>query len=239
MTSPMRCPHCPGTTPAANGLLPGPSCGRCEQAERADLLDGFAAATRAELLVQVTHVRLDSVRRHVELAGDLWRGELVGRYRRTWVSAWLIGSRRHCGSPGGGAGLLVAASRLRTPAIRDGARGALPGMALEQLRRRVDEEAMSTLLGPARSSARSRARPAAAGSRSASRAIASSSRAATTENGWNPTEPSMTGASAAVAACGSCWASRNDAKVARISGSALVFVQRGEGGFGAFGLARP
>jgi hypothetical protein len=47
-------------------------------------------------------------------------------------------------------------------------------------------------------------------------------------------------ASAAVPARGSCWASRNDVKVARISGPpALVFVQRGEGGFDAFGLARP
>jgi hypothetical protein len=33
--------------------------GRCEQAERAGLLDGHAAAVRAELLVQVTHVRLN------------------------------------------------------------------------------------------------------------------------------------------------------------------------------------
>ena len=50
----------------------------------------------------------------------------------------------------------------------------------------------------------------------------------------------MTGMSVAVAACGSCWAGRNDAKVARISGSPRsCSVQRGEGGFDAFGLARP
>ena len=99
---------------------------------------------------------------------------------------------------------------------------------------------MSTLLGPARSSTRSRARPAAAESRSASRAAASSSRAATTENGWDPTVPSMTGRE------------RGRRRLRIVLGKpqrrqggaylwvpALVFVQRGGGSFDAFGLARP
>ena len=48
-----------GPGPELFSAVLGPSCGRCEQAERAGLLDGHAAAMRAELLVQVTHVRLN------------------------------------------------------------------------------------------------------------------------------------------------------------------------------------
>ena len=60
MTFPLCCPQCPGITPAATGLSARAFVrGRCEQAERAGLLDGHAAAVRAELLVQVTHVRVN------------------------------------------------------------------------------------------------------------------------------------------------------------------------------------
>jgi hypothetical protein len=48
-----------GSRPPQPACQLGPSCGRCEQAERAGLLDRHAAAMRAELLVQVTHVRLN------------------------------------------------------------------------------------------------------------------------------------------------------------------------------------
>jgi len=60
VTSPPCCPQCPGITPAATGL-PARAFARKtrEQAERAGLLDGHAAATRAELPVQVTHVHLN------------------------------------------------------------------------------------------------------------------------------------------------------------------------------------
>ena len=60
VTSPLCCPQRAGITPAATGL-PARAFARKtrEQAERAGLLDGHAAATRAELLVQVTPVRLN------------------------------------------------------------------------------------------------------------------------------------------------------------------------------------
>jgi hypothetical protein len=45
------------------GCACGPAGGWCEQAEGAGPLDGFGAAARAELLVQVPLVRLDGVRR--------------------------------------------------------------------------------------------------------------------------------------------------------------------------------
>ena len=218
VTSPMCCPQCPVTTPAANGPLPrafvrkmragrarGPARRpRCGDARRAS---GTGDACASGQCSPTHRAGRRSLARSV--SGQVPQDAGLGLADRLAQALRFPGRR---GEPA------RRASRLRTPAIRDGARGALPGMALEQLRRRVDEQAMSTLLGPARSSARSRARPAAAWSPTASCAIASSSRAATTENGWTPAEPSMTGASAA-AACGSCWASRNDAKVARISGS--------------------
>jgi len=89
----------------------------------------------------------------------------------------------------------VAASRLKTPAIMDGAPGALPGMALEQLRRRVDEESHEHAVGPGE---RGRPRPRIV--------LGKPQRRQGGAYLWVP---------------------------------ALVFVQRGEGGFDAFGLARP
>jgi hypothetical protein len=44
------------------------------------MLHGLAAAVRAELLVQVPHVRLDRAHRQFKLAGDI-RGAQVGRQR--------------------------------------------------------------------------------------------------------------------------------------------------------------
>jgi len=37
------------------------------------------APVRAELVVEVAHMGLDGVHRHIQLVGDLGAGELVGR----------------------------------------------------------------------------------------------------------------------------------------------------------------
>src|SRR6516225_10248512 len=59
VTSLLCCPQCPGITPAATGP-PARAFVRKTRAGRArGLLDGHAAATRAELPVQVTQVRLN------------------------------------------------------------------------------------------------------------------------------------------------------------------------------------
>ena len=69
--------HAPARRRSAATPLPGPSSGpsrwRCQQAERAGLLDGLVAPVRAELVVDVAHVGLDGVDRQVELVGDLGR----------------------------------------------------------------------------------------------------------------------------------------------------------------------
>ena len=46
-----------------------------EQAKSTGAVEGLQAAVGAELVVQVPHVRPDRVHRHIELAGDLWRGQ--------------------------------------------------------------------------------------------------------------------------------------------------------------------
>ena len=46
-----------------------------EQTKSAGPVEGLQATVGAELVVQVPHVRPDRVHRHVELAGDLWRGK--------------------------------------------------------------------------------------------------------------------------------------------------------------------
>ena len=185
-------------------------------------------------------MRLDSVRRHIELAGDLWRGQLVGRYRRTRVSAWLIGSRRRCGSPGGAASLLAAASRLRTPAISDGARGALPGMALEQLRRRVDAESHEHTVGPGEIEHPLQGAP--GGGRVAERVAC---RRLQQQSRHHRERLGPDGAVDDGRERGSRRLRIVLGKPQRRQGGAclwvpaLVFVQRGGGGFDAFGLARP
>jgi hypothetical protein len=46
-----------------------------EQAKSTGAVEGLQAAVGAELVVQVPHVRPDRVHRHIELAGDLRRGQ--------------------------------------------------------------------------------------------------------------------------------------------------------------------
>ena len=93
----------------------------------------------AKLGVEVPHVRLDGVRRQVDLGRDLWHRE-VGRQVAEDAALTLaerlaqsvLSAVRRCGFPSG--------QQVQNFGDQRGVRGATSGMALEQSRRRVDEE---------------------------------------------------------------------------------------------------
>ena len=82
---------------------------RGEQSQGPGTIDGRGTTVRAQLLVQVTDVRADRVRRQGQLAGDLGNREVGGRQRSTRVSLGLSDSGRRAGSSAGDARLLAPA----------------------------------------------------------------------------------------------------------------------------------
>src|SRR6516162_11569528 len=119
--------------------------GGCEQAEGAGPVDGLVAAVGAELVVEVAHVRPDGVRRQVELVGDLRRGQVGGQVAQDTglgLAERFAQSSRLAGWCGGAVRPRRArpGEQAQDAGDLDRVRGALPGLPLEQLRRRVDEE---------------------------------------------------------------------------------------------------
>ena len=133
-----------GPVRAADSAL-SPWCGGREQAQGAGAVHRSMAVVDAELGVQVTHVSADGVDREEQLIGDLGSGE-VGRQvaqhpdlavGELFIQAAAAGPSR------------LAAGRRREPVpgeqvldLGDQGRvgGAVPGVALEQTRRWVQQE---------------------------------------------------------------------------------------------------
>jgi hypothetical protein len=111
-----------------------------EQAKGTGPVDGLQPAVGAEFVVDVPHVRADRVHRHIKLAGDLRRGQaglqeaqdagLRLAERVGQLLCWARGRRRW----------RPAAQGVDDLPDQRGVRGALPGMAFQQLGRRVQQE---------------------------------------------------------------------------------------------------
>jgi hypothetical protein len=143
----------------------GAARGGGEQAQGAGARDRPSPPVRAELRVQVAHVGSDDVQRDVQFAGDLRHGEVgrqVAQDPDLAVAEWRLrpGGRRRRAPSG------QQAADLRG---QGGVRGRLPGMALEQARRRGAAGTTRACRWARRDRARSRARPAAPGSPPAGR----------------------------------------------------------------------
>jgi hypothetical protein len=111
----------------------------CQQAEGTGARNGLGAPVCAELGVQVAQVGADGVVRDVQLARDLRRGQ-VGRQVAEHVQlavAQRLPRRLRVGGRWGGP---VSREQAEDVGDQGGVRGALPGLALEQARRRVQQE---------------------------------------------------------------------------------------------------
>ena len=178
--------------------------------------------------------------RHVQLVGDLRRGQVGGQIAQD--AGLGLGERLASGGRGRGRGrrghgaLACApcprlcprrsASRLEDLGDHGGVRGALPGVALEQTRRRGAAGTEDARRRARRDRARARRARAGAG-RVAQRVPGDRLQQEGLDRPdrvipHSGAEPSTTGASATVAACGSSWASRSAASAMRISSASLA-----------------
>jgi hypothetical protein len=115
-------------------------------AQGACRFDGLGPAVDAELGVQVAHVGLDGVRRHGQLAGNLRRRQVrrqVAQYADLAVAQRLerrprLTGRRRGPFPG---------QQVEDLGQQRGVRGALPGVALEHARCRVQQEPQERAVG--------------------------------------------------------------------------------------------
>ena len=122
------------------------ACGGGEQAQGAGAFDGLVAAVRTELGVQVAHVGLDRVRRDVQFGRDLRHGQIrgqVAQHAEFAVAQRLEQPLR----PGGRRRGHSSGEQAADLHEQRGVRGAVPGVALEEARRGMEQERPERAVG--------------------------------------------------------------------------------------------
>jgi hypothetical protein len=108
----------------------------CQQAEGPGAGDGLGPGVRAELAVQVADVGPDGVVREVQLAGDLGHGQVGGQVAQQPDLAIAQRLQRRL-RPGRRRGERASGEQAEDVGDQGSVRGALWGLALEQVRHRV------------------------------------------------------------------------------------------------------